>query len=72
MSAIEQFETWYDKLSTKEQKDLLGHILSSKLSIVTEGFHTGPFGDILARGYYSGPAGQSQSISCPYCGKQIG
>lgn len=69
MTAIEQFDKWYNQLSQLEKSELISHIISSKLQVCNEGFYTGPTGNMLTKGLYTGPAGQLVSNLCPRCGK---
>lgn len=71
MSAIENFDKWYANLTENEKSSLLNHIITTKLSLVTEGFFSGPSGMKIQKGLFSGPSGQLVSTVCQYCGKQI-
>jgi hypothetical protein len=71
MSAIYNFDQWYAGLTEDEKTSLLNHIITKKLSFITEGFFSGPSGMKVERGLFSGPAGQLVSTVCQYCGKQI-
>ena len=69
MSAVNDFDAWYEKLSLEEKRDVVLHIVNNKFRPLNEGYYGGPSG-ILTRGLYAGPSGQTQTTSrCPVCGK---
>jgi hypothetical protein len=67
MSVTKTFDDWYEKLSSDEKSQVLGHILNKKCQIACEGFHAGPSG-LMTKGLFVAPSG-SISKTCPVCGK---
>lgn len=68
MSAIKNFDDWYEKLSPSDQSKILEHILNNKCQVACEGFHAGPHG-VLQKGLFVAPSGSSALKKCPVCGK---
>ena len=68
MSAIKDFDVWYEKLTLDEKKEVVLYIINNKFRPLNEGFYGGPSGTLI-RGLFAGPSGQTQSQRCPVCGK---
>lgn len=68
MSAIQEFENWYNRLTERDKSNLLSHILETKITSCNEGVYTGPSGMVI-KGLFAGPSGNSNSDRCPHCGK---
>ena len=66
---IETFDTWYNKLTEAQQKELLDHIFNKKIKSLNEGLFTGPIGK-LEKGLFTGPI-SAASRTCPTCGKPL-
>ncbi|MGY3931164.1 hypothetical protein ACW5WU_09845 [Aeromonas encheleia] len=71
MSNKEIFDNWFSGLSKSEQDEILTHIFSTKLTITTEGFFSGPSGKALEKGLFTGPSGFSGRQVCGGCGRPI-
>jgi hypothetical protein len=67
MSVVKNFDEWYEKLTSEEKKEVLGHILNTKCQISCEGFHAGPAG-LLTKGLFVAPSGSTVKV-CPICGR---
>ena len=67
MSVTKTFDDWYEKLSSSEQSEVLGHVLNQKCQVGCEGFHTGPHG-VLTKGLFVASSGSSSQDKCLLCG----
>ncbi|MFJ5398370.1 hypothetical protein [Pectobacterium sp. CHL-2024] len=68
MSAIEEFDEWYNELPLSVQGEILRHILNNKCQVSCEGFYSGSHG-VLEKGLFVAPSGNSVQNKCPICGK---
>jgi hypothetical protein len=66
---IQTFNTWYNKLTEAQQKELLDYIFNKKITLLNEGLFTGPIGK-LEKGLFTGPI-NATSKTCPTCGKPL-
>ncbi len=71
MSAVNDFDVWFNKLLKSEQEKVLAHIFEQKITLATEGIHTGPSGKQLTKGMYVGPSGSTSARICTGCGRPI-
>ena len=74
MSVTATFDKWFKTLTSKEQEELINHILNVRLSYANEGYNVGPSGAVFD-GVNVGPAASANfsqnKQKCPHCGKQI-
>ncbi len=66
---IETFDTWYNKLTEAQKKEVLDHIFNKKIKSLNEGLFTGPIGK-LEKGLFTGPI-NATSRTCPTCRKPL-
>lgn len=71
MSKKKEFDSWFDCLTSKEQSEVIDHILATRLTPCNEGIHSGPSGQRIEKGLFSGPSGYSNSRACPSCGRPM-
>jgi hypothetical protein len=65
MSAIDDFDRLFMRLSETEKKELLTHVYNNHLrKRITEGLFGGPA--VVTKGLFGGPAGSTQQV-CPTC-----
>ena len=65
MTAIEAFDSWFEKLAPNQQKSVLEHIASNYfMKRITEGYYGGPAE--IKKGMFAGP-GPSPQAACPTC-----
>lgn len=67
MSAITDFDRWFNGLNPREKQELLDHIFNRRFVQMNEGLFAGPSGD-LVKGMFAGPAASTQA-RCPTCGR---
>lgn len=68
MSVTKTFDDWYEKLSSTEQSEILGHVLNNKCELACEGFHSGPHG-VVTEGLFVASSGNTAQSKCALCGK---
>lgn len=71
MSAVNDFDVWFNKLLKSEKEEVLAHIFKEKITVATEGLYTGPSGKQLIKGMYVGPSGSTNVQTCSGCGRPM-
>ena len=71
MSNKNNFDSWFNGLTAREQSEIIEHIVSTKLEVTNEGFFSGPSGQTLTKGLFSGPSGSSNQNTCHACGRAL-
>jgi hypothetical protein len=67
-SAVDNLKTWFDKLTSSEQKEVLQFLYGGTV-LTIKGLYVGPDPNLVNRGLFCGPQPAPTSSKCPSCGR---